>query len=851
MVGLEQSAIYKAVKLGKIPLIKHSKGFFRLFGFLSLLFFVAFVFLSFSQTADKIFLKRYSGAFFLSFAFYLFFLETNKFFELKLKNPTLKYSLKEAVSGGGSGINIISFFDFEAAKIIDKARILSKRKKIREISAELILYSALNSKSKKISFVFNRGEINLKELKKKIKEKIIAKKSQWLGNYEKLIVKAAKIAAGRGKGKIGVGDILIAGASEVKEFENYLTLNGLEGADILNLVDWVEYWQEKMEMLKKFWDKENLKRIGRIGRDWASGYTVLLDRYSYDLREKIGRSGVREIIGHQREAEIMERILEKENGNSIILVGEPGVGRKSVIEAVAQKSFLGKSSESVNFKRFLFFDIGQLESETIGSGTFLEYLDKCLYEALEAGNIILVIDNIHNYLQKGSNSGQGVDISGVLSRYMALPKFQMIAITDYKNLHNVIEGNPSLAGLFEKVEVEEISEKETMRFLETLIPYFESKNRIYITYKALREIILLSAKYIKESPFPDKALKILDEAISWLSLRGKKENILTDSHIKTIVSQRTEIPLEDLEEKEKETLLNLEELIHQMIINQEIAVNEVSNALRRARADIKTRSGPIGSFLFLGPTGVGKTETSKALNKIYFGKKRKMIRLDMSEFQEVSDIKKLVGDKGDGLLTTPVRENPFSLVLLDEIEKAHPNILNLFLQVLDEGWLTDGFGRKVDFKNTIIIATSNAGAEMIRERILEDEEIEKLKEELIEYLLKERLFRPEFINRFDGVIVFKPLSEKNLIDIAGLMLKKEVENLKDKGIKLLVTEDLKKEIARLGYSPEFGARAMKRVLQDKVENLLAEALLGGNIKRGDVIKIKVGNNGFSLEKVNQ
>jgi len=286
-------------------------------------------------------------------------------------------------------------------------------------------------------------------------------------------------------------------------------------------------------------------------------------------------------------------------------------------------------------------------------------------------------------------------------------------------------------------------------------------------------------------------------------------------------------------------LLNLEKLIHQRIINQEEAVKEVSAALRRARAEVTVRKGPMGCFLFLGPTGVGKTETSKALTEIYFGAEERMIRMDMSEFQNVEDIPRLIGSaKEKGLLTTQVRENPFSSILLDEIEKAHPNILNLFLQVLDEGFLTDGLGRKVDFKNSIIIATSNAGYQVILEALKTKVEWSGVKEKLLDYLFEKAIFRPEFINRFDAVVVFRPLTKENLLDIAELMLQKLKKNLKEKDIEFIITQSLKEKIVELGYSPIFGAREMRRVIQDKVENVLASALLSGQLKRGDRVEVE-------------
>ena len=313
--------------------------------------------------------------------------------------------------------------------------------------------------------------------------------------------------------------------------------------------------------------------------------------------------------------------------------------------------------------------------------------------------------------------------------------------------------------------------------------------------------------------------------------------MLFRSHIRKVVSEKTKIPLEALENKEKQILLNLEDLIHSRLIDQAEAVSEVSSALRRARSEVNLKAGPIGSFLFLGPTGVGKTETSKALAEIYFGNEQNMIRFDMSEFQSIDNIK--------DLLTTKIKEKPFSLLLLDEIEEAHLSVLNLFLQVLDEGWLTDSFGRRIDFKNTIIIATSNVASEIIMEDVRQGNALDKMKEHIFNYIFSQHLLRPEFINRFDAVVLFKPLGPAELLQIAGLMLAKLGKNLLDKGIKFELTQELKEKIVELSYNPAFGAREMKRIMQDNVENSLAKALLLGELKRGK--KVSVNPLDFSLK----
>jgi len=411
-----------------------------------------------------------------------------------------------------------------------------------------------------------------------------------------------------------------------------------------------------------------------------------------------------------------------------------------------------------------------------------------------------------------------------------------MAITTFEGLHKNIEQNPSILALFEKVEVSEISQGETLMLLENLALKLELKYKKFVSYPALREIVDLCNRYLPAIPFPEKAMDLLDETMVYLA--QTKDKILLPRHVAKIISEKTQIPVGEIEIKEREILLNLENLIHQRIIDQEEAVKGVSAALRRARAEITVRKGPMGSFLFLGPTGVGKTETSKALAEIYFGSENRMIRLDMSEFQNLADIPRLIGSPGEeGLLTTPVRETPFSLILLDEFEKAHPNILNLFLQVFDEAHLTDGQGRKVDFKNTIIIATSNAGYQVILEALKQGTEWQRVKEKLLDFVFKEGIFRPELINRFDGVIVFRPLTKENLLDIAELLLRKIKKQLDEKEIEFIITPALKEKIVELSYDITFGARNMQRVIQDEIGNILAKAILSGELKRGNRVKI--------------
>ncbi|MDP4007461.1 MAG: ATP-dependent Clp protease ATP-binding subunit [bacterium] len=678
----------------------------------------------------------------------------------------------------------------------------------------------LKNEQRKLRFVFNRLLLDSKEVIRLLKE-------QDLNQTEEILNLTPAESP---------EDVLITAAREDKNFQRVLVQLGVNTKDIENVARWLSSLQQKIKQERKWWTRKNLRRYGTLGRQWTSGFSPLLDRFSLDLTQEVRRQGFPELIGHQKELRALERILARGQTNNALLVGEPGSGKETLITALASKSAQGETLPELNYKRLVQLDIPSLLSHIDDPGEREAALDEIFKEVMQAGNVILVIDDFHNFTDSSKKGPGKIDITGVLTKYLVSPEFPIVAITTFTGLHRDIEQNPSLLSVMEKVEIGEISNEEALLVLETFVPTFEKRYRVFISYPALRDIISLSEKYIQAVPFPRKALDILEEAMVHLS--QVKEKILLPRHIAGIISEKTQIPIGEVETKEKEMLLNLEDLIHKRIINQVEAVKEVSSALRRARTEIGSRKGPMGSFLFLGPTGVGKTETAKALATIYFGSESFMIRLDMSEFQNVDDTRRLLGAPGEeGLLTTPVRERPFSLILLDELEKAHSNILNLFLQVLDEGHITDGLGRKVDFTHTIIIATSNAGYQIILRALKEKTDFPSIKQEIFDHLFERGIFRPEFLNRFDGVTLFQPLTKENLLGIAELMLAKLQRNLREKGIELQITEPLKARIAELGYNPQFGARDMRRVIQDKVENALATALLRGDMKRGDTVSI--------------
>ena len=847
--NLKEAKIYTAILWENFPLFKFAKKIKSLFLFLSFILFLIFIF-GFVQNFSFENLKNIFGFFIIFLDLFFVFLIIDKFFNLKVKKPEPKILLKEALNYP-ERYNLAEFLSFETLKAIKE----SLDKVNGEIKKSHLLYFLLVN-NPVLNFIFSRMLINIDEIKEKLKNEIektkIIKENGFLGEeFKNLLIESFKIALEKNHSIVELGDFFIAVIENEPVLKEIFILSGIKEEDFKNLVWILEKIKEDENERKKFWKYENLMKKGTLAKNWIAAYTLKLDEYSIDITEKVKNEPV-EFISHKKEREVMERVLARLNVNNVLIVGESGAGRRSIVYGFAQESLSGKSLKEINYKRVVQLDMPRLLAEIQDKEQLEATLTEILDEAVFAGNIILVIDDFHNYIGQTEKPGV-IDISGIILPYLQLPHFQIIAITNYEGLHKNIEKNSSILNFFEKIELKEISEEETLLILETLIPFLENKYKIFISYPALREIISLSSKYLPSLPFPEKAIDLLESVCVYVNTL-KEERMVLPKHVAQIITEKTEIPVGEIQKNEKEILLNLENLIHQRVVNQEEAVKDISNALRRSRSQITIKKGPMGAFLFLGPTGVGKTETAKALAEFYFGSEERMIRVDMSEFQQRQDIYRLIGSEEEpGILAKQVRETPFSLVLLDELEKAHSDILNLFLQVFDEGYFTDAWGRKIDFKNTIIIATSNAGYEIILEVLKEitqtgpfliegpvgesDEVWNVVKKRVLDFIFEKAIFKPELINRFDSVVIFRPLTKKNLLDIVGLNLKKLKENLSEKGIEFIITDELKEKIIDLGYNPVFGAREIKRVIQDNVENVLAEALLKNEIKRGDIVKI--------------
>lgn len=655
-------------------------------------------------------------------------------------------------------------------------------------------------------------------------------------SFNQAVEIATEFAQKEKHAQIEIGDLFYGLSQADSAFQKICTQLNLRPEDIANIVYWERSVYSEWKSRKRFFSAEFLEKTGGVGREWAYGYTPTLSRYSYDISQVVAQAGLGlHIIGHSQEIDETERILSRSGKHNVILIGEPGVGKKTAVLGFIQKIKRDRISRVLRYKHLIQLDLGRILG---GDPAVVEQrLVASLNEALSAGNIILFIEDIHSIFGGSETKIGAIDASEVLVPYLQSSNLQLIGTTTFSDFHKYIESNSSLAAHFEKIEVTEPTEINTIRILEDAVPTIEGRNKIMVTYEAIKEVVKLAKRYIFNKPFPEKAIDLLDEVAVFVA-SNTSDKAITPEHVQKVVSGKTKIPTGEVQAEEKEKLLNLEQVLHQRVIDQNEAISAIAESMRRARAGLKKEEKPIGTFLFLGPTGVGKTETARALAANFFGSEKSMSRLDMSEFKTPQGMDRLIGtaEGGEGVLTSQIKENPYCLLLLDEIEKAHPDVLNLFLQVLDEGRLTDRLGRTVNFSNTIIIATSNAGAELIRQSIKAGEQPEILREKLLEYLQKEGIFRPEFLNRFDGVISFKPLGTQEIYQIAQLMLGRLAKKLKEeKEVDLAVSSEAILKLATLGYNPEMGARPMQRVIADKVENWLAEKILKNEIQKGQKV----------------
>lgn len=625
-------------------------------------------------------------------------------------------------------------------------------------------------------------------------------------------------------------------AKTFEPFKKLLFEKELDEEDVLAVCQWFERTEEQEQKQARFWELENLLTLPGIGKDWAYGYTVNLDKYSEDLAQPF--SFTHHLVGREKETQRIEQVLSRATDNNVLLVGQPGVGRNTIMYEFARRVKEGRVAPALTHKRVLSLDLNAILGTSKSPAQTKSLVAEVLKEAASAGNIILVIDNFDQYVSTGSGR---TDLSDLFKEASAKGNLQIIGITTPTAFQKYIYPNAEMTKILEKVEVGPPTPEQALIILQDTTPLYEARNNVLVLYQALVEIIEKVDQYVVDIPFPEKAIDLLDETCAISSAKLEKK-IITPVEVNEVLAEKTKIPLGEIKKEEKEKLENLEEVLHKRIVDQEIAVAAIARAMRRARIGIAERGKPIGTFLFLGPTGVGKTETAKALAEAYFGDEKRMIRFDMSEYQGRDGLQRVIGSQEGsepGLMASAIRKNPFSLLLLDEIEKAHREVLNLFLVMLDEGFFTDVFGQKIDCQNLIIIGTSNAGSEFIRQELTRGLKEEELSEKVLDFVQKEGIFTPEFLNRFDAVVVYKPLGREELKAVAKLLLGRLNKRLAEKDLSLKITQELVDKVVELGYSPTLGARPMNRVIADKIEDQIAQMILKGEVKRGQEVEISL------------
>ena len=636
--------------------------------------------------------------------------------------------------------------------------------------------------------------------------------------------------------------------------------------------------------------------------------TPTLDHFARDLTKAAQNGELDPVIGRTKEIERIVQILSRRTKNNPVLIGEPGVGKSAIVEGLAQLIVEGNIPEILRGKRVVSLDLAGMVAGAKYRGEFEERLKNAMAEIKKAGNVILFIDELHTMVGAGASEGS-IDAANIMKPLLARGELQCVGATTLNEYHKYIEKDSALERRFQPVMVGEPTKEESVAILHGLRDRYEAHHRVRITDEAIEAAVQLSDRYIADRFLPDKAIDLIDEAASrvrikaftappdmkeqearlealgketeeavahedfekaaqlrdekkrlqneiaqrrkeWEQRREGRVEIVGEEEVAQIVSSWTGIPVSRMTEGEAERLLHLEETLHSRVIGQDEAVAAVARAVRRARAGIKDPQRPIGSFIFLGPTGVGKTELCKALGEALFGDENSLIRIDMSEYMEKHSVSRMIGSppgyvgyEEGGQLTEKVRRKPYSIVLLDEVEKAHPDVFNVLLQILEDGRLTDGQGRVVDFKNTVIVMTSNAGVQTIKKQRTmgfgSADSREKTYEQMRDNIMEEvkQVFRPEFLNRVDEIIVFHELTEEDINRIAALMLKAVGKRLAERGIELEVAPEAVALLAKAGFDPQYGARPLRRTIQRKVEDALSEEILSGAIHLGDRVSV--------------
>jgi ATP-dependent Clp protease ATP-binding subunit ClpC len=652
-----------------------------------------------------------------------------------------------------------------------------------------------------------------------------------------IFVESMSIASETG-GVITSGVLMLAMLRQLAEKQSLLGHLQLAEHDITRGISWYNHLRELIDGH----DRKTTKP-GGVGRDWAFGWIPTLSKFGQNISEiNVSQTDVRN--------EVIKQIMQAISGGrkALALVGLTGVGKTEVIYELASRimSTSRDVPEVLRYHQVFMLDANRLITAASGRGELEGLLQTILSEAYNAKNIIICLDNAHVFFEQGVGS---VDITNVLMPILEAGRLPMILAIDEQKFLQISKRTPALAAAINRINLKPTDKNDTLRVLEKQLPMLEFNRKVTYMYQALREAYTLSERYVYDIAMPGQAISLLDTAADYA-----ESGLVTARSVQMAIEKTIGVKTNSVDdESERQTLLNLESLIHQRMIGQARAVTVVADALRRARAGVRNQERPVGTFMFLGPTGVGKTELAKSLATVYFGGERNIIRLDMNEFVSSDDVKRLIADgtKDSGSLTAQVMKKPFSVVLLDEIEKAHSSVLSTLLQLLDEGILRDERGREVSFRDTIVIATSNAGADRIQEYLHRGYDLEQFEDKFVDELISSNLFHPEFLNRFDEIVMFVPLDKAELLQVVDLILTDVNKNLSEQKITVSVAQDAKEYLVEVGYDPRLGARPMRRVVQKSVENTVAKQMLARQVQPGGSIAITLDQVKEILDKKQQ
>lgn len=733
-----------------------------------------------------------------------------------------------------SNDDIFNFADGYTKSFLAEVLTMSRKNK-QQLNVRFVLRMMMFSSY--IQMIFNRMEVSAETVEKTldtallpINEPLTGSEVQIDASLQEYLLISANRAHDRGDDSFGLADLLLTfleKESDIAKFFDPLDINPERLSVVLG---WVS---TKNQLLHNYHAlKTRRMHTGPINQAWTSSPTPILNHYGQDLTVMASYGNVPLVNVRKSEVQTAIEILSRTTKNSLLLAGDPGSGRAAIVAQVALKMLTQDVPKELQDKRLVQLDVASLHAASEGfEVTFGRLLD----ETERSGNVILFIPNLQDL---ATDKTSGVASAELLLPILQRSRMQVIGATTMQEYREQIEPNSTFANSFGIIEVHEMSAKDALTVLEETSVDLEGRHGVKISVKAMEDAVNLSAEYIHDKVLPEKAIDILDEAAVKVSNAKRKE--VTDADVREVVSRTVNVPVATVAKDEQKLLLDLEKLIRERVVGQNEAVVAVAQALRRARAGLTDKKRPIGTFLFVGPTGVGKTELAKALSTSYFAGEANMVRLDMSEFHGPESIQKLIGQGNiEGLLTGPVRNTPFALLLLDEFEKSSDEVHNLFLSIFDDGRITDGAGHVVDYTNTIIIATSNAGSLEIQQAIQGGQSYEQIQRLLTSDLLP-KIFRPELLNRFDGVIAFKPLTEEEILQIARLQISGVVKQTEDStGIHLNVTEVAIEKLAQLGFDPTLGGRPLRRAIQDHLEAPLANKILAGGLKRGDSLTIDV------------